>query len=285
MEQDINFLEEENEPLGRAYSMELLIVLMLLVMALIYFGSRIFVIIPAGHKGALYQTFWGGTQLHGEYYDEGLHIMFPWDEMILYNTRILEHQDTVLALTEDGLNVSAEISYRYFPDYTRIGRLHREIGPEYLYSILVPHITAITRDVISHYRVDHLYNASRDTIQMEMTQRCQRQITDNYPISVIDVVVRNIELPEDLMNAIEKKLVWEQTMLEYHFRIKVEEQEAERKLISAKGIKNFRDTSGIDILQWEGIRATKEISQSPNSKVIIMGNDTGELPVILGGDN
>jgi len=294
-EDDLDLLEEE-EGIGTTYSLQLLLIAMLIAMVLVYFATNLFVIIPAGHKGALYSTLGGGTQLNGEYYDEGFHLMLPWDHMIQYNTRIQEHQDTIVALTEDGLEVSAEISYRYFPDYTRIGRLHRELGPNYLETILVPHITAITRDVISHHRVDKLYSTSRDSIQIAMTQRCQSQITDNYPISIVDIVVRNIVLPHLVSESIQKKLVREQEMLEFDFKLEIEEKEAQRKvieaegeekarLVEARGVKLFRDTSELDILKWEGINATKELAKSPNAKVVVIGTDDGDLPIILGGNN
>ena len=276
--------EEEDINKGRSYLMEVLIVFMLATMALIYFAKRFYVVVPAGHKGALFSPFRGGTQLDGVYFEEGFGLKFPWDKVILYDTRILEHQDTIAALTEDGLDVIAEISYRYFPDYHRIGYLHREIGPDYLESILVPHLTSITRDVISHYRIDKLYSTSRDSIQIDMTNRSQNHITDNYPISIVDVVVRNIVLPDKVKNAIAEKLVKEQKMLEYVFELELEEQETKRKLIEARGIKLFRDTSSLDILQWEGIKATKELAKSSNAKVIVIGTDSKDLPIILGGN-
>ena len=295
LEEELRLLEgDDSSSLGdtsdktkikRNYIMEILIGIMLFTMIFLYFAERFYVVIPAGYKAALFRTFGGGTQLEGVYLDEGFHVKFPWDEVYQYNTRIREHQDVIDALTEDGLAVTAEISYRYFPDYHRIGRLHREIGPEYLYTILVPHITAITRDVISHYRVDRLYSTARDSIQIDMTQRTQSQITDNYPITIIDVVVRNIILHESVQNAIAKKLVREQEVLEYDFRLALEGKEADRKAIEARGIKAFQDTSQIDILQWEGINATKELAKSQNAKIIVIGTDSGDLPVILGGSN
>ena len=277
--------EEDDEELDRLYTMELLILAMVGLLLFLFFAERFYVVVPAGHKGALYSLFRGGTQLDSIYFEEGFHIKAPWDEVILYDTRILEHQDTIEALTEDGLKVTAEISYRYFPDYNRIGLLHRELGPDYLYSILMPHITAITRDVVSYYRVDKLYSTSRDSIQIDMTERCQTQISDNYPITIIDIVVRNIILHKSVEDAIAKKLVREQQMLEYDFRLALEEKEAARKRIEAKGIREFRDTSELNILQWEGIRATKELAKSSNAKIIVIGTDSGDLPVILGAGN
>lgn len=301
LEQKIELLEREDEDGGNddflsGLSLQFLIIAMLIAMILLYFSNYFYVVVPAGHKGALYSTIGGGTQLNGKYFDEGLHIMYPWDHMVLYNTRIREHQDTIMALTEDGLEVDIEISYRYFPDYTRIGRLHRELGPEYLYTILVPHITAITRDIVSHHRMDKLYSTARDSIQISMTQRCQSQITDNYPISIIDIVVRNIVLPESVSQAIQRKLIREQELLEFNFRLEIEEKEAERKviqaegeekarLVEARGVKLFVDESQIDILKWEGINATKDLAKSPNTKVVVVGTDDGDLPIILGGSN
>ena len=74
-------------------------------------------------------------------------------------------------------------------------------------------------------------------------------------------------------------------MLEHDFRLALEEKEAERKAIEAMGIRRFKDTSQLDILKWEGINATKELAKSPNAKVIVIGTDDGDLPIILGGSN
>ena len=44
-------------------------------------------------------------------------------------------------------------------------------------------------------------------------------------------------------------------------------------------------TKKVKLLGWKGIEATQEISKSPNTKVVVIGNSDGELPIILGGDN
>ena len=71
------------------------------------------------------------------------------------------------------------------------------------------------------------------------------------------------------------------------FVLKKEKQEAERKAIEAEGIAEFQRivTKGItpSLLQWKGIEATEKLAQSPNAKVVIVGNSKDSLPVILGG--
>ena len=64
-------------------------------------------------------------------------------------------------------------------------------------------------------------------------------------------------------------------------------KEAERKKIEADGISDFQRivnrTITPQLLKWKGVEATQEISKSPNSKVIVIGNGDGDLPIIVGG--
>jgi len=68
-----------------------------------------------------------------------------------------------------------------------------------------------------------------------------------------------------------------------------EKAEAERKSIEAAGIAEFQRivTEGIskELLQWKGIETTRELAESTNAKVVIIGSGGGAdgLPVILGG--
>jgi regulator of protease activity HflC (stomatin/prohibitin superfamily) len=105
-------------------------------------------------------------------------------------------------------------------------------------------------------------------------------------IYVEDVLIRHIELPPALVAAIQGKLVTEQEMLEYDFRIMAETKEKERKRLEAEGIRAFQDivTEGISdrYLKWKGIDATLELAKSPNSKVVIIGSAGDGLPIILG---
>jgi regulator of protease activity HflC (stomatin/prohibitin superfamily) len=68
-----------------------------------------------------------------------------------------------------------------------------------------------------------------------------------------------------------------------------ESKEAERKRIEAEGISDFQrivtKTITPQLLKWKGVEATQELSKSPNSKVIVIGNGDGDLPIILGGND
>jgi prohibitin 1 len=89
-----------------------------------------------------------------------------------------------------------------------------------------------------------------------------------------------------LQDAIERKLKQEQSALEYDFRLDSERKEAERKIIEAQAksdanrILNASLTS--NILRDKGIEATIKLTESPNSKVVIIGSGKDGLPLILG---
>jgi regulator of protease activity HflC (stomatin/prohibitin superfamily) len=107
-------------------------------------------------------------------------------------------------------------------------------------------------------------------------------------VDVVEVAIINVKLPPKIQEAIQAKLEAEQVLEMYDFRVKSEHREAERKLEEARGIKRFQEeiSKGMtpQVLQWKGIEATLELSKSPNTKVVVVGNRNG-LPIILGSED
>ena len=68
------------------------------------------------------------------------------------------------------------------------------------------------------------------------------------------------------------------------FVLEKEKQEADRKRVEAQGIADYQKilSTGLtpQLLQYEMIKAQKELAQSPNAKVVIMGDKAA--PFILG---
>ncbi len=68
------------------------------------------------------------------------------------------------------------------------------------------------------------------------------------------------------------------------FVLDKERQEAERKRVEAQGIADYQRilSTGLSsqLLQYEMIKAQKELALSPNAKVVIMGDKSA--PIILG---
>ena len=100
-------------------------------------------------------------------------------------------------------------------------------------------------------------------------------------------MVRDVSLPLAIKEGIERKLIQEQEALEYEFRLEKAKQEAEKQRVEAEGkaAANRILSASITnmILKEKGIEATRELANSPNAKVIVVGSGKDGLPIILGG--
>jgi len=259
------------------------IMAMIGLIILLALSSSIFLTIKAGEKGVLFERFGGGVDKETAY-GQGFHVIAPWNNMFIYDVRTNEGLEKMQVLSKNGLQINVELSYRYAPDADKVGYLHDEIGPNYLNRIIVPEIRSATREVIGKYLPEELYSSKREAIQDEIYQRTKEAITKKH-LMLDAILIREVELPETLKAAIERKLKEEQSSLEYEFRLERERKEAERKVIEAQAkadANKILNASLTDkILQDKGIEATLELAKTPNSKVVIIGGGDGGLPLIL----
>lgn len=268
---------------ARYFYTQLLVILMILIIILVYFGDAIFIVVRAGEKGVLFRPYQGGTQL-SRTYDEGLHIIFPWNEMTIYNGRIQVVKDTVQAIAVNGVMVEVDYSVNYRPKLDSVGYLHRNIGPNYVNVIILPESSAAVREIFSLQSPEQLYNAERNDLQKVILAKLKREVGERY-IEFTDILIENIILPEKVKGAIEDKFVKRQKDLAYMHILAAEEKEIERKKLEAQGIKQFEEISNVPILKWRGLQATEALATSKNAKVVIIGSDDQSLPIILGNDN
>ena len=272
--------------MNKAGLLKYLVPLVFLLILVVVLTNSTFITINAGEKGVLFKKFGGGLVLD-KVYDQGFHVVAPWNEMFKYDVRYHEDFEEMKVLSKNGLEIKLEMSYRYKPMSDKIGYLHDEVGKNYLAKIIVPEIRSATREIIGKYLPEELYSSKREAIQDEIYAATQEAISTKY-ILCDAVLIRDVELPKTLQEAIERKLEQEQESLEYEFRLQKAQKEAERVLIEAKGKAEAYDiinSSLTDrILKEKGIEATAELSNSPNSKVVVIGGGKDGLPLILGNN-
>jgi len=256
------------------------------IVLFVLLSNTTFLTINPGHQGVLFKRFGGGI-IKDKVYKQGFHLIAPWNKMFIYDVRINEDFEKMEVLSKNGLSIKMEMSYRYNPVPDKIGYLHDVIGQDYLKKILVPEIRSATREVIGKYLPEELYSSQRETIQDEIFERTRKSVEKKF--LVLDaVLIRDVELPSTLKQAIERKLKEEQLSLEYDFRLVKESKEAERRIIEAQAkadanrILNASLTK--NILADKGIEATMELANSANTKVIVIGGGDKGLPIILGNN-
>ncbi|HAV29848.1 MAG: prohibitin family protein [Saprospiraceae bacterium] len=255
----------------------------LLIFIFSILSNTTFLTIQPGKKGVEFKRFGGGLD-KDNIYDQGFHIIMPWNKVFIYDVRTNEGFETMDVLSKNGLNISVELSYRYSPMPDKIGYLHDEIGTEYVKRILMPEIRSATREVIGQYLPEELYSTKREAIQDEIFQQTADGIGPKHLI-IDAVLIRSVKLPAKLEEAIEQKLKEEQLSLQYRYKLDRERQEAERRIIEAQAkadANRILNASLTDkILKDKGIEATLELAKSPNTKTVIIGGAEGGLPLIL----
>ncbi len=255
----------------------------LALMLFIILTNTTFLTIDPGHNGVLFKRFGGGLE-KDKVYNQGFHVVAPWNKMFIYDTRIQENFEEMNVLSKNGLNIQVELSYRYNPISDKIGYLHDNIGADYHDRILMPEIRSATREVIGKYLPEELYSVKREAIQDEIFTQTKTAVLEK-DINLDAVLIRGVVLPATLQAAIERKLKEEQSSLEYEYRLEKERKEAERKIIEAQAkadANRILSASLTDkILQDKGIEATLELATSPNSKIVVVGGGDKGLPLIL----
>ncbi|GAB4512814.1 MAG: prohibitin family protein [Allomuricauda sp.] len=257
------------------------------IIFLIIIISKSAITIGSGEAGVLYKTFGGGVVTEEPPLSEGFHLVAPWNRVYIYEVRRQEVFEKMKVLSSNGLDIQLDASAWYKPKYNELGKLHQEIGEDYLNRIILPTIRSAARSVVGRYTPEQLYSSKRDAIQNEIFEETKKIVSEQY-IELDDILVRDVTLPPTIKEAIERKLKEEQASLEYEFRLERAQKEAERQRIEAQGkadANRILSASLTDkILQDKGIEATLKLSQSPNAKVVVVGSGDDGLPLILGNN-
>jgi regulator of protease activity HflC (stomatin/prohibitin superfamily) len=192
--------------------------------------------------------------------------------------------DAIRVLTSDGLEVTIDLTVLYRVVAADAPRLLRETGEDYRDKIVRPITRTKIRDNAVYYQAVDLFGNKRDEFQ----QRIYKSIEDDFKkrgLMLEQLLVRNITLPNSVKASIESKINAEQDAKKMEFVLLKEKQEAERKRVEAQGISDYQRIINTGLtdqqLQYEQIKAMKELALSQNAKVIVMGK--GNTPLILDG--
>lgn len=246
--------------------------------------SKAAVTIGPGEGGVLFERFGDGINTERTY-GEGFHIVAPWNSMLIFKVRQQSITDEMNVLSINGLEVQVNGTIWYEPEYQNLGKLIKTKGQDYVLELLNPAVNAAARSVVGRYTPEELYSSKRDVIEDEIKSEVVSLMKGQY-VTVKRVLVKDVKLPESIKNAIEGKLKQEQQSLEYEFRLVTAEKEAQKQRIEAQGKADANRILSASlnekILQDKGIEATVKLSESNNSKVIVIGSGDSGMPIILG---
>ena len=238
--------------------------------------------VPAGHRG-VYFNWRTGTDV-SQSFTEGWHWLAPWNGIVLYDVRVKDQEENLSVLTKDQLNITADLSIRVLPNPDKVAMMHQDVGQDYYATLVRPTVRNVAREVIAGYESIAAYT-KRSEIQDKIFEGLIAKL-EGKPIIIQTVMLRNMDFPKSVTDAIERKLAMKQEAEKMKFVLEKERLEAERKSVEAKGIADFQliVTRGINdnLLRWKGIEATLKLAESANTKVVVIGQGQDGMPLILG---
>jgi regulator of protease activity HflC (stomatin/prohibitin superfamily) len=190
--------------------------------------------------------------------------------------------DAIRVLASDGLEVTIDLTVLYRVVADDAPKLIQQTGLDFKDKIVRPITRTKIRDNAVYYQAVELFSTKRDEFQ----QRIYKTIEEDFKkrgLLLEQLLVRNITLPNSVKASIESKINAEQDAKKMEFVLQKEKQEAERKRVEAQGIADYQRIINTGLtdqqLQYEQIKALKEIALSQNSKVVIMGK--GNSPIMI----
>lgn len=254
-------------------------------------------IVPAGSVGV--QVLFGKVLVKSTL-SEGLNIVNPFINLEIMTVRTQAYtmsiaaeegqrygDDAILSLTKDGLEIAMDLTVWYHLDASEAAIVFQKIGKDYVAKIVRPAARTAIRNTTVKYNAVEIYSEKREEVQTEINKQLEKDLEERG-IVLEKVLLRNIQLPVKVKNAIEAKLEAEQDAQKMEFVLLKEIKEADRKKIEAGGIASAQriiaqsliGERGRAYLSWKYLENLKNLYTSPNNTIVIAPYDKTFIPLL-----
>lgn len=191
--------------------------------------------------------------------------------------------DAINTLTSDGLTLRLDVTVWYRVNEQEAPNIIRTIGTNYEEKIVRPAVRTALRDISVKFNATDIYSVRREDFVADVTKNLEKSF-EGRGIILEKVLLRNVELPDKVREAIDEKISAEQRAQQMVFVLQKEKQEAERKKIEATGIseaqKIISNTINPQYLQWKYIETLKDLITSKNNTIVITPYDQKLMPLL-----
>lgn len=166
-------------------------------------------------------------------YSEGIHFVTPFISKIhVMNVKTQKLSTPTEVYTKDiqQARISYVVNYNLMPQH--VHEMYRQVGMNYVDTILMPAIEGNIKDVIGKWNAQDLV-ANRASATADILGKLQSQLEKKY-INVTSFQIIDINYSEVFERAIESKVTAEQEALKAKNKTVQVEEEAKQKLISAQ---------------------------------------------------
>ena len=191
--------------------------------------------------------------------------------------------DAVATLSRDQLILKFDVSVWYHLDPLQANNVYSNIGLDYEEVIVRPAIRTALVNAATKFDASDVMSLQRDAYTKTVTELLLQELTGKGVV-LDNVLIRNVEPPTTVSDAIAAKLKASQEAQQMEYTILYAQKEAQRKAIEAQGISNAQKIIGNGLtqnyLQWYYISQLKDVVSSPNNSTIILPYDQKLTPLL-----
>jgi regulator of protease activity HflC (stomatin/prohibitin superfamily) len=182
-----------------------------------------------------------------------------------WNVKLQELKETAQVPSSEGLIVGLDTSLLYQVLPEAAPTIRQTIGWNYVDLLIIPYFRSALRDVVSAYPVKQIYaDVGRKAIAAKIKETLKETL-EARGILVVDVLLRDVKLPQRFRESIEAKLTAEQRVQQKQFELEQAVKDAEIEVARARGAAEsqqiVRSTLSDSYLQYLWI---KTLNENPN---------------------
>ena len=269
---------------GRNSWLVVILVIILVLAASIYATG--IARVPAGSRGVL--LTWG--KVEDNILGEGLNFIIPFAQSVeMISVQVQKAESTESAATKDLQDVSATVAvnYRVFPN--KVNKVFQEIGTEYVSQVIKPNIEESLKAATAQFTAEELITLRpqiKSTFDSVLAERLSI-----FNIEVIAVSLTDFQFSPSFTQAIENKVIAEQSALEAVNKLEEIRAEAQQQIIQAEAARNATivRSEGDAQAQIIAANATAEAIEAITSQMtpeyaqyLWLTQWDGKLPLVVG---
>jgi prohibitin 1 len=132
----------------------------------------------------------------------------PRTSYIIFSTRVKEVTLKTMLPTKEGLEAKVDLTMLYHLKPDAIRTIYLTLGMNYQNEVIMNNLSAIARETCLHYRAMDLMT-QRDSLEVSIFKNINADI-GHYGFVADQVLIHDIDVPQEIDNAIEKKVLSEQ---------------------------------------------------------------------------
>ncbi len=233
------------------------------------------VIIPAGHRGIVFDTVKGIMPVSLK---EGINYLTPYlQQVTIMDVRVQKAEFTASAASKDLQMVHTTIAVNILPDEAEVPWLYKSVGIDYAEKIVHPAVQEVLKASSALYTAEELVT-KREQVKQVINDELAK-ILKKSNIILKETYLTDFQFSPEFEKAIESKQVAEQDALKAQRdlqRIKIEaEQQVAKARAEAEGLRMQKGAITTELLELRRIEMQK----------LAIEKWDGQMPQVMMGGN